>query len=57
MALLTTKVNKQIKGELKKCGYNLGLEGTVLDNPTWDSIATLISAGTGDRIEIGRRNS
>ena len=56
IAILTTKENKQIKGELKKCGYNLAMEGTVLANPTWDSLANLVSMGTGDRIEVDRRN-
>lgn len=56
IALLTTKENKEIKGELKKCGYSLAMEGTVLANPTWDSIANLVSMGTGDRIAIDRRN-
>ena len=66
IAILTTKVDaidengkpagKQIKGELKKCGYNLAMEGTVMANPTWDSVATLVAMGTGDRIEIDRRN-
>ncbi len=56
IAILTTKENKQIKGELKKCGYNLAMEGTVLANPTWDSIANLVAMGTGDRIEVDRRN-
>lgn len=56
IAILTTKENKEIKGELKKCGYNLGQEGTVLSNPTWDSIANLVSMGTGERIELDRRN-
>ena len=50
------KENKQIKGELKKCGYNLAMEGTVLANPTWDSVANLVAMGTGDRIEVDRRN-
>jgi hypothetical protein len=56
IAILTTKENKQIKGELKKCGYNLDLEGTLLSNPTWDSIANLVMMSLGDRIEIDRRN-
>ena len=56
IALLTTKENKEIKGELKKCGYSLAMEGTVLANPTWDSLANLVAMGTGDRIEIDRRN-
>ncbi|KKM81654.1 hypothetical protein LCGC14_1327680 [marine sediment metagenome] len=56
IAILTTKENKEIKGELKKCGYSLAMEGTVLANPTWDSIANLVSMGTGDRIEVDRRN-
>ncbi|KKL54060.1 hypothetical protein LCGC14_2269140, partial [marine sediment metagenome] len=25
-------------------------------NPTWDSLANLVSMGTGDRIEVDRRN-
>ncbi len=56
IAILTTKENKEIKGELLKCGYNLGLEGTMLANPTWDSIANLVSMGTEERIELDRRN-
>ncbi|KKK63554.1 hypothetical protein LCGC14_2993120, partial [marine sediment metagenome] len=57
IALLTTKESKEIKGKLLKCGYNLGQEGTVLANPTWDSIANLVSMGTGERIELDRRNT
>ncbi len=57
IAIRTHKENKEIKGELKKCGYNLGLEGTMLPNPTWDSIGNLVSMGTEGRIEIGRRNN
>ena len=56
VAILTTKENKEIKGELKKCGYNLDLEGAMLANPTWDSIATLVSMSLGGRIELDRRN-
>lgn len=56
IAILTTKENKEIKGELKKCGYNLGQEGTVLPNPTWDRLVDLVSLGTGGRIDMDRRN-
>jgi len=56
IALLTTKENKQIKGELVKCGYSLEMEGMKLSNPTWDSVADAISIGTGERIELDRRN-
>ena len=56
VAIRTSKEGGKINGELLKCGYNLGQEGTVMANPTWDSIANLIAMGTGDRIEIGRRN-
>ena len=56
VAIRTSKERGKINGELLKCGYNLGQEGTVMANPTWDSIANLIAMGTGDRIEIGRRN-
>jgi hypothetical protein len=57
IALLTAKESKEIKGTLLKCGYNLAQEGTVLSNPTWDSLANLVSMGTGERIELDRRNS
>ena len=57
VAIRTAKENKEIKGELRKCGYNLDLEGMVLANPTWNSIASVISMSLGDRIEIGRRNN
>jgi hypothetical protein len=56
IAILTTKENREIKCELMKCGYNLDMEGVTLANPTWDSIANLVSMGTGDRIEVDRRN-
>ncbi len=57
IAMRMSKENKQIEGELRKCGYSLAMEGLTLANPTWDSIANAVSMGTGDRIEIGRRNS
>ena len=56
IALLTTKKNQEIEGELKKCGYSLKLEGTVLTNPTWDTITDVVSMGTGERIALDRRN-
>ncbi len=56
IALLTIKENKEIKGELKKCGYSLGMEGMKLPNPTWDTVANAVSMGTGERIELDRRN-
>ena len=57
IALLTTKANQEIQGTLLKCGYNLAMEGTVLPNPTWDSVANLVSMATEERIELDRRNS
>ncbi len=56
VAIRTSKEDGQIKGELRKCGYSLAMEGTVIANPTWDSLANLIAMGTGDRIDVGRRN-
>jgi len=56
IAILTTKENKEIKGRLEKCGYSLGMEGMILNNPTWDRIANAVSIGTGERIEVDRRN-
>jgi len=56
IAIRTTKENKEIKGELMKCGYSLKMEGMKLSNPTWDTIANAVSMGTGERIELDRRN-
>ena len=56
IAIRTIKENKEIKGELMKCGYNLAMEGVKLPNPTWDTIASAVSMGTGERIELDRRN-
>ncbi len=57
IAILTRKENKEIQGELLKCGYSLSMEGMVLADPTWNSIASAVSIGTGERIELDRRNS
>ena len=55
IALLTTKVDQEIKGMLLKCGYSLAMEGTVLHNPTWNSLANLVSMATEERIELDQR--
>ena len=55
IALLTEKSGGEIKGKLLKDGYNLAQEGTVIENPTWDIVANLVSMGTGGRIELDRR--
>lgn len=51
------KKKHQLSCELKKVGYSLGLEGSVLSNPTWNSIVKLIMAGTGDRIPFELRTN
>jgi hypothetical protein len=57
IAIRTSKEGGEIKSELLKCGYNLKLEGVTLENPTWNSIAELVLMGTGNRIDVGRRNN
>jgi len=57
IALLTTKVDQEIEGTLLKCGYSLAMEGTVMANPTWNSLANLVSIATEERIELDRRNA
>jgi hypothetical protein len=42
--------------ELVKVGYDLSLEGTPMNNPTWDGIATLVEMHTEGRIKIVKRN-
>lgn len=45
----------QIKGKFMKCGYNLSLEGTSVESPTWDSLMDQIESFTGDRLKLERR--
>ena len=55
VALLMEGKGKGVKATMLKCGYNLGQKGMPLDNPTWNSLANLISMGLGDRLEFERR--
>lgn len=41
-----------LSGYLKKCGYNLALEGIPIANPTWDKICNLITDSLGGRIQL-----
>lgn len=56
VALLLEEEKGEVVGTMLKCGYNLGLKGASLANPTWDSVATRISMSLGDRLEFERRN-
>ena len=56
IALRLEKQDRAIRGRFEKCGYNLALEGTGLDNPTWDLLVEQIEAFTGDRLGLERRN-
>ena len=57
IAVLMTKDGGHIKGKFEKFGYNLAMEGTSQDDPTWDSIAALVAMATGDRFQIDRRKA
>ncbi len=57
VAVRMAKADKTLTGELVKCGYDLSLEGTRLEGPTWDTVVNLVGMKTGDRIQIGRRNN
>lgn len=41
---------KGITAQFQKCGYNLALEGTSIDSPTWDKLVGVIKMSTGDRM-------
>lgn len=41
-----------ITAEVKKCGYSLTLEGTRIDDPTWEKIVGMIRLAAGDRVRI-----
>ncbi len=45
-----TQGKGKITAQLVKCGYNLDLEGTKVNDPTWDKLVSLIRMSTGDRM-------
>ena len=53
----TSVVKNKVVGEFKKCGYNLSLVGTKLDNPTWDTIVNMITMSLGGRLQLPLRNT
>lgn len=55
VAVRMEKVRGQLTGRLNKVGYNLGLEGNVVTDPTWDGIAGLIEMSLGERIKLPKR--
>ncbi|KKL77387.1 hypothetical protein LCGC14_2035370 [marine sediment metagenome] len=55
ICVLMSKDAGHIKGKFLKFGYNLPMEGTTQDDPTWDTIADLVAMTTGDRIQLDRR--
>jgi len=55
ISIRLTKSGGQVKGEFKKFGYSLPIEGTSQDNPSWDKITSTVAIATGDRIQLDRR--
>ena len=55
ISIRLTKDKGQVKGEFIKFGYNLAMEGTSQENPSWDKIANVVATATGDRIQLDRR--
>lgn len=55
IALLTEKEKGNIKSTFLKCGYSLGLEGTPIQNPTWDKIVDMVDMALDGRIKLERR--
>ncbi len=56
VAMRMSKKDGKLVGTLTKCGYNLGLEGNPVSNPTWDRIVGQITMSLQGRIRIDRRN-
>lgn len=48
---------KDTKGVINLCGYNRGLVGTGVSDPTWDKIVDMIGMSLGGRIKFARRNN
>ncbi len=55
VALRTEEVKGQVVGTFVECGYNLGLKGVKIQNPTWDSIVQMVEDSRGGRLGIDRR--
>jgi hypothetical protein len=55
VAVRMIKDKGTLVGRLEKCGYNLGLEGTTLSNPTWDGLVDFIEMATGGRLGLPRK--
>jgi hypothetical protein len=56
VAIRMEKAGKAIIGTLVKCGYDIGQEGTPLNNPTWNSVVNLISMSLGGSLQLEERN-
>ena len=54
VALRMEKVGASIKAKFQKCGYNLSLEGTALDNPNWNTLVDQILSFTPGKLMIDR---
>ena len=54
IALRMEEQKGQIKAQFLKCGYNLALKNTGLDNPTWNTLVGQIESFTGDRLGLER---
>lgn len=52
VAIRMEKTGGAISGKFLKCGYNLALEGTSMENPTWDKLVDQIEMFTGDRLGL-----
>lgn len=47
----------ELSAKWMKCGYNLGLEGGVLPNPTWNTIVDTVTMSLGGRIDLPLRDT
>lgn len=46
----------KVSAEFMKCGYNLGLKGMSLLDPTWDTVAQMVEDSLGGRIKLEKTN-
>ena len=57
VALRMEKKEGHIEAKWIKCGYNLVLEGTTIQDPTWDKLVNTVEMATGDRLQLERREA
>ena len=56
IAIRNAKDKASIQTTFRKCGYNLGMEGLLVTDPTWDKLSQVIEDTLGGSLKLERAN-